>query len=284
MPREQNSDREGISVGDFVRLLWAQYSELTGAGREGDLAGNLDALLDDGKRRGWLEAQDILESGKPLLRRQAARILHEFIRKECRETDEEDWGAARELADLYDCRVCANHVAQVYVKGIMEARSERKPGKAAGEESQERSNGELQVKKDPVKYFGMEERVLPLEAGRITARALDRSRRQPAPPSFEREGEPGGTRITLEEAHRLRRNDSACVLWDVRSREEFEREHLQGAVNVPMMEILDAPEKWADIPKRGVILGCDGGYRSQVAADCLARAGCMNVYYLGWDS
>ena len=284
MPREQNSDREGISVGDFVRLLWAQYSELTGAGREGDLAGNLDALLDYGKRRGWLEAQDILDSGKPLLRRQAARILHEFIRKECRETDEEDWGAAKELADLYDCRVCANHVAQVYVKGIMEAHARGKSGERSGEEPEQCPNGKLPEKKDMVTYFGMEERVLPLEAGRITARALDKRRRKPAPPSSETEGKPCGIRITPEEARRLCRKDPMYVFWDVRSKEEFEREHPQGAVNVPMMEILDAPEKWAGIPKRGVILGCDGGYRSQVAADCLARAGCENVYYLGWNT
>ena len=32
-----------------------------------------------------------------------------------------DISGAKDLKDLYDCRVCANHIAQVYLRGIMDA-------------------------------------------------------------------------------------------------------------------------------------------------------------------
>ena len=35
--------------------------------------------------------------------------------------DKETYSKAEELRDLYLCRACANHIAHVYVRGIMEA-------------------------------------------------------------------------------------------------------------------------------------------------------------------
>lgn len=57
-----------------------------------------------------------------LERRNAARIVHFFMRKTLIEEDNPDWSAAKVLKDLYDCRTCVDHVAQMYVKGIMEAK------------------------------------------------------------------------------------------------------------------------------------------------------------------
>lgn len=50
-----------------------------------------------------------------------ARIVHSFLLKVLNEQEMEDIAPATKLKDLYDCRVCANHIAQVYAKGIMEA-------------------------------------------------------------------------------------------------------------------------------------------------------------------
>lgn len=433
---ERENRWEGISTGDFVRLLWSQYdserekglsgqssekltgnaiqrmgnspadretstgnaiqhagvspvdqetltgnviqhTEVSPADREADLRRELrrdpHGLLEYGRQRGWLEPQDLLEAEKPLIRRQAARILHEFLRKECGEADEADWGSAGKLADLYDCRVCVNHVAQVYAKGIMGPMSCSMEGVS---EPSERVSEENQEK---IKIFGMEKRVSHREAAVITARTLDRKRRR-KPEDFSGDAAKNtktdwdknswekqyqgkqyqkrpyqgkqyqeiqcqgkryqeiqcqgkqyqerpyqgkryqeiqcqgtqyqriqcqgrqhheiqypedicrGSRITKQEAENLLRKDKAPVFWDVRSREEYERGHLSGAgnvpiVNVPMTEILDAPEKWADsVGENGVILGCDAGYRSQIAADCLAEAGCREVYFLGWEA
>lgn len=54
----------------------------------------------------------------------AARIIHEFMTNVLKWQDLE-WKEASELKDIYDCRVCANAIAQVYVRGIMK---EAQPG------------------------------------------------------------------------------------------------------------------------------------------------------------
>ena len=54
-------------------------------------------------------------------RKTAAVLLHIFLLTELKEPDESDISGASILRDLYDCRVCVNHIAQVYLKGIMEA-------------------------------------------------------------------------------------------------------------------------------------------------------------------
>ena len=76
--------------------------------------------MDYGYQIGWLEDMDVTHCDEPLQRKSAARILHEFMRIELKEADEEDISPAKKLRDLYDCRICARHVMQVYTKGIME--------------------------------------------------------------------------------------------------------------------------------------------------------------------
>ncbi len=72
-----------------------------------------------GYQSGWLEDMDISGKNDPLLKKNAARIVHEFIRIELQDPDLEDVSCASKLHDLYDCRVCTKHVMQVYAKGIM---------------------------------------------------------------------------------------------------------------------------------------------------------------------
>lgn len=86
-----------------------------------------------------------------LERRNAAAILHLFMRRTGLESDEDNWDKAKILKDLYDCRVCVDHVGQMYVKGIMESES-----------------------KD---VFGMRKILDEKEAGDIVGRLFDRSKR-----------------------------------------------------------------------------------------------------------
>ena len=76
--------------------------------------------MDYGYQIGWLEDIDISHCNEPLQRKNAARILHEFMRIELKEMDEDDFSPAKKLRDLYDCRICVKYVMQVYTKGIME--------------------------------------------------------------------------------------------------------------------------------------------------------------------
>ena len=81
-----------------------------------------DDCISYGLKKGWLEYGDELYKDEPVLRKNEARIFHMFLLKELGINDLQDINKAGELRDLYDCRVCANHVAQVYLRGIMDAK------------------------------------------------------------------------------------------------------------------------------------------------------------------
>lgn len=70
-------------------------------------------------QKGVLETGDLSESFEEIDRRSAARILHNFMRIVLGIKDEPDISKAYVLKDLFDCRVCANHIAQVYLRGVM---------------------------------------------------------------------------------------------------------------------------------------------------------------------
>ncbi len=59
------------------------------------------------------------DSKKGIARKTAARICHEFI-KNVLGLPDLDWGEAAKIKDIYECRVCANSIAQVCIRGIME--------------------------------------------------------------------------------------------------------------------------------------------------------------------
>ena len=59
-----------------------------------------------------------------LTKKICARILHEFMMNILGIPDV-DWKKAGELKDIYDCRVCANAIAQVYERGIMAEAKEK---------------------------------------------------------------------------------------------------------------------------------------------------------------
>lgn len=73
-----------------------------------------------GRQKGWLEDEDERFSQSYITRRAAARIIHQFMKIELKIPDLSDISAAEVLTDLYTCRTCANHIAQVFVRGLME--------------------------------------------------------------------------------------------------------------------------------------------------------------------
>ena len=76
-------------------------------------------------------------------------------------------------------------------------------------------------------------------------------------------------RITAEELQQKMKGD--LVVIDVRKKSEFESEHVEGAVNVPLNQINQHLEKF---PKeQEFVLHCAGGYRSMIAASILQQRG-----------
>ena len=76
-------------------------------------------VFSNGLEKGWLEFEDQLYRDDVITRKNIARIIHMYLLKEKGIPDLQDISKAGELRDLYDCRVCANHVAQIYLRGIM---------------------------------------------------------------------------------------------------------------------------------------------------------------------
>lgn len=79
-------------------------------------------VFSNGLENGWLEFEDKLYRDDEITRKNIARIIHMYLLKEKGISDLKDISKAAELRDLYDCRVCANHVAQVYLRNIMSAK------------------------------------------------------------------------------------------------------------------------------------------------------------------
>ena len=104
---------EEISIGEFVFLLMNCKNSSASKNL------SLTELLRYGHFRLWLEEQDETHPENPLNRQTAARILHEFLRIECCLDDLQNISSATKLKDLYTCRVCTNHIAQVCARGLM---------------------------------------------------------------------------------------------------------------------------------------------------------------------
>ena len=100
-----------ITKSDLIRGLYAAVGK--------DCSGE---VTDTALAQGWIERQDIDEAGTEITRLDAARITHMFLMKEVGIPDLTDINAASVLRDLYDCRICVNHIAQVYLRGLIAAR------------------------------------------------------------------------------------------------------------------------------------------------------------------
>ena len=69
------------------------------------------------------------------------------------------------------------------------------------------------------------------------------------------------------------------LLVDVRTPQEFNSGHIEGAVNIPLQEL---SQRASEIPKdEPVVLYCRSGNRSSTAAKMLRNAGYDQVYDLG---
>ena len=110
-----------ISIKKFIKLLASSYPQVLSADQAN--------LLLYAHARGWLEDQDERFCEKSLNRQTAARILHQFMKIELDVPDLKDISAANVLADLYTCHTCVNHIAQIFLREIMDAQGIERDGK-----------------------------------------------------------------------------------------------------------------------------------------------------------
>jgi len=70
------------------------------------------------------------------------------------------------------------------------------------------------------------------------------------------------------------------MVIDVRSRREFNENHLNGSINIPLPEIKKNIEKYIKDKNRKLLICCQVGTRSTKAVEILESIGYINVYNL----
>ncbi len=82
----------------------------------------------------------------------------------------------------------------------------------------------------------------------------------------------------------LRQSNNKPTILDIRTTSEWEAGHIEGSLNIPLNLL---PTRLKEVPDSGdVIVHCQGGYRSMIAASLLEQAGRKNVQDLlgGYDA
>ena len=84
--------------------------------------------------------------------------------------------------------------------------------------------------------------------------------------------------ISLEELNELRKKGITII--DVRSPQEFQENHIDGAISIPEYEIKKTGEKLLKNKDEKIILYCSSGTRSKKAQKILQKLGYKSVFNL----
>ena len=88
------------------------------------------------------------------------------------------------------------------------------------------------------------------------------------------------TNVNYETAKKIIDEENAIII-DVRTQEEFDSGHIDGALLIPVDVIDEKIEENVADKKTSIIVYCRSGNRSKTAADILINHGYENVYDLG---
>ncbi len=84
--------------------------------------------------------------------------------------------------------------------------------------------------------------------------------------------------IELEELKQLQKE--GAIIIDVRSPQEYEEEHVNGAILIPEYEIKKSIESKVKNKNQNIVVYCSSGSRSKKAQKILKKLGYKNVYNL----
>lgn len=87
--------------------------------------------------------------------------------------------------------------------------------------------------------------------------------------------------ITQEEAKAIMDKEDNYVILDVRTEEEFEEKHIEGAILIPDYEIYARAEEILKDKDQLILIYCRSGRRSKAAASVLVALGYTNVKEFG---
>lgn len=140
------------------------------------------------------------------------------------------------------------HIAQVYVKGIMLGRDNN--------------------------MFDTHGSITSAEAAEIIVRMLDKEQRTP-----QTQGRVFKSKtLSPDEASEMMLHDSKAMLIDVRANEEYTIGHICGSICIPLKDISNNPFSVCERKDTPIILYCQKGYKSSLAAQALIDAGYSRIY------
>ena len=87
--------------------------------------------------------------------------------------------------------------------------------------------------------------------------------------------------ITPAEAKEIMDSQDGYVILDVRTQEEFDEAHIDGAILIPDYEISDKAESILKDKDQLILVYCRSGRRSKLAASDLVTLGYTNVKEFG---
>jgi len=84
----------------------------------------------------------------------------------------------------------------------------------------------------------------------------------------------------------LQKQKQGAVILDVRSKQEYEENHLNGAISIPQYEINSKVETEISDKNQEIVIYCTSGIRSRKVYEKLKKLGYKNLYnlYLGLDN
>lgn len=84
--------------------------------------------------------------------------------------------------------------------------------------------------------------------------------------------------ITYLEAREIMKEDALAILLDVRSKQEYDEYHLDGAICIPTYELTNEIPKVTTNKEQTIITYCASGARSKKAVQMLRKMGYQNLY------
>ena len=87
--------------------------------------------------------------------------------------------------------------------------------------------------------------------------------------------------ITPAETKEIMDTQDGYVILDVRTQEEFDETHIEGAILIPDYEIVAKAESILKDKNQLILVYCRSGRRSKLAAEALVKLGYTNVKEFG---
>lgn len=89
------------------------------------------------------------------------------------------------------------------------------------------------------------------------------------------------TTINAEEAKKMMDENKDIIILDVRTEEEYQEGHIEGAILIPDNEVAEKSESKLNDKSATILVYCRSGRRSANASRALNELGYINIYDFG---